>query len=875
MNNDLGDNSNEAQRAWAKSGTTRLSLIDHSIDVGAVAEAILCLPTIRARLGSLALRALTDVDVARFAFFASLHDLGKVNHGFQNRLREKRPFAGHIATVCPILCNRPTTLQEFKLRTSLRKALGVDHWETWFADEDDEVELWNSVLAHHGTLPNISGRSANLRLWSPDGEYDPLGELDSVSTAVVRMFCSAFNKPHHAPLPTNARLLNAFAGLVTLADWLGSDHTVFRPPHGDIPAGIARIHWARRQAKDLLLRRWLNPDKAREVARSLRLDFRTLFPDLEVPRPAQKAMLRDPLPDPGQILILEAETGAGKTEAALIHFLRLFRTGRIDGLYFALPTRAAAIQIHGRIQTIVQRWFQNAAPPVGLAVPGYLRVDDQEGNPLPDSHKVLWPDNADRDRAWAVEHAKRYMSGAIMVGTVDQALMGALRVRHAPFRSGPLLRLLLCIDEVHASDAYMTTLVRNVLDQHSASGGHALLMSATLGSSARARLMSRRVDRRTLLRPAKAKAQPFPSLARDGRSLQRLESDAHTKHVTVEILNVDSATESLLIRLTKAAQAGAAVLFIRNSVRDAQQAVRSLEALDTKLLSVSGRIAPHHGRFAPRDRRLLDAALESAFSSKEREGIIAVTTQTAEQSLDICADWLVTDLAPGDVLLQRIGRLHRHSRKRPRGFSVPRVTIIAPSPERLAQCISPKTGAVAQKTILGLGSVYENLVGVLATRDWLLQSDQIRIPGDNRELVETCTHLEQLQRFAERLGDPWERHLQFVDGTVIALGQGAASVAFRWDDSLSFNQPVADMHVQTRLGLKNRLLRLHEPVSGPFGSYVRSLVIPGWMVKDQSADENIEILDQASGAINFRIGGYRFRYDRYGLDLLKNQSARH
>ena len=92
---------------------------------------------------------------------------------------------------------------------------------------------------------------------------------------------------------------------------------------------------------------------------------------------------------------------------------------------------------------------------------------------------------------WAVERPKRYLSGAAMVGTVDQLLLGGLQVRHGHLRSGPMLRLLLVIDEVHASDAYMTEILRNVLDQHAAAGGPALLMSATLGALARLRFLGR------------------------------------------------------------------------------------------------------------------------------------------------------------------------------------------------------------------------------------------------------------------------------------------------------------------------------------------------------------------------------------------------
>ena len=125
------------------------------------------------------------------------------------------------------------------------------------------------------------------------------------------------------------------------------------------------------------------------------------------------------------------------------------------------------------------------APPVALAVPGYLRVDSDEGQALPDGKGVLWPAVADRDRAWAAERPKRYLAGAVMVGTVDQIMLGALRVKHAQLRSGPMLRLLLVVDEVHASDACMTEILRNALAQHAAAGGHALLLSATPGSLAR------------------------------------------------------------------------------------------------------------------------------------------------------------------------------------------------------------------------------------------------------------------------------------------------------------------------------------------------------------------------------------------------------
>ena len=616
---------------------------------------------------------------------------------------------------------------------------------------------------------------------------------------------------------------------------------------------------------DLIKRRWLDPTCARNAAKGLVAEFKLLFPDLSKPRPAQEALLRIPLPRPGQTTILEAETGSGKTEAALIHFLRLFRAGHVDGLYFALPTRAAAVQIHRRIRAMVRRWLGEAAPPVGLAVPGYLRVDEDQGRRLPETYEVLWPDETDRDRTWAVENAKRYLSGAVMVGTVDQVLMGGLRVRHAPFRSGPMLRLLLCIDEVHASDTYMTALLRNVLDQHTKSGGHALLMSATLGSQARMRLLAGRIEAHKILGVAEAATLHYPSLKRTGEPLRPLVRDGREKHVAVELIDPESDFPDLLDRLRAAAAAGAAVLFIRNRVADAQETVRRLDERNARLLRCEGRVAPHHGRFAPEDRRLLDKALENAFAKGEQGGFLAVTTQTAEQSLDICADWLVSDIAPGDVLLQRIGRLHRHQRPRPIGFEDARITVLASKPTQLADTLDSRTGSPRTRTLLGLGSVYENIVGVLAVRDWLATRGEIHIPADNRALVEASTHHAALYAYADRLGGIWPTHLQSVEGQRLAEGMGAATVAVRWEEPLIENQPVSDQHAETRLGLKDHRVTLPEPLVGPFGQQVRTLSIPGWMVDETTKDDTLEVVDTRSGAIRFRFGSRDFRYDRFGL----------
>ena len=103
---------------------------------------------------------------------------------------------------------------------------------------------------------------------------------------------------------------------------------------------------------------------------------------------------------------------------------------------------------------------------------------------------VWWDDHQNDGHRWAAESAKQYLAAQIAVGTVDQAMMAALKVRHSHMRASCLSRNLLVVDEVHASDPYMRRILKALLDAHLDAGGHALLMSATLGSVARRQWLS-------------------------------------------------------------------------------------------------------------------------------------------------------------------------------------------------------------------------------------------------------------------------------------------------------------------------------------------------------------------------------------------------
>ncbi|PSQ84262.1 MAG: CRISPR-associated helicase/endonuclease Cas3, partial [Bacteroidetes bacterium QH_2_63_10] len=193
-------------------------------------------------------------------------------------------------------------------------------------------------------------------LWDATETRTPKDGLTALSDAVHRWFPSAFEDDAH-PFPVDPALQHAFNGLLTLADWIGSDETFF-PFAGtsDDPIERARAHAA--EAVETL---FLDASEPRTALDSdAGFDQILEQPDWE-PYPIQEAVRDVPLHENGGLAVLESDTGSGKTEAALVRFVRLYRAGRVDGLYFAVPTRTAATQLHGRVTEAVKRLFPDGA----------------------------------------------------------------------------------------------------------------------------------------------------------------------------------------------------------------------------------------------------------------------------------------------------------------------------------------------------------------------------------------------------------------------------------------------------------------------------------------------------------------------------------
>lgn len=872
-----------ATPCWAKLNDVGaiLLLAHHCADVAACMEALLRQTLLNSRLAELAgLESLHPVQVARLSVLAALHDAGKANLHFQTR----KPGAGHLGEILdPLFKGRDT-----QLRANLLEALDVRRMQHW-APGDSLADYLIATFSHHGrpVMPEPTPRAS---AWQTCDGYDPIATVRDLVEHTRRWFPEAWEDGPE--LPDSAAFQHAWAGLLTLADWIGSDQKLFF--QFSTPGGEDRMSWARRRATQAMRQLGLATAPARQSLGTEPVGYR--FMEAAIgrpfdPYPAQAGVVELEDLAGGSLAVLEAATGSGKTEAALGHFMRLFQEGEVDGLYFALPTRTAATQIYRRVCEAVAGAFpdEERRPATVLAVPGYLSADGMEGETLA-PFQVRWPAEEGpraKFKGWAAENSKRYLAGAIAVGTIDQVLLSSLMVPHAHLRASSLLRHLLVVDEVHASDVYMSRILEAVLDHHLGAGGHALLMSATLGSAARAPLTAPPgSERRRVQAPAFEEAlhQSYPALTVARRrtgwqaELQPLSASGYDKAVRLELSPTLESPAAIATRALHAAREGARVLIIRNTVGGCLEVQRELEnqaGPDSALLfRCHDRPTPHHGRYAPNDRRLLDEAVEDAFG-KERSGpgLVAVATQTVEQSLDLDADLLITDLTYMDVLLQRIGRLHRHAgRSRPEGYETARVVVLTPGDRDLSRLIEDSGESKGVQGVGGL--VYPDLRVLEATWAKLEEAGRVELPRDNRELVEAATHPEVLAEVVAK-GNRWQTHDSYMRGTVSADGKQAKLNLLRRDKAFGKAPPFppkGERRIPTRLGDEDRRVRFDPEADGPFGSPVDVVHVPHWMAdgvppEAETAEEiaPVAAADRPGAGFSFRFGPKTYLYDRLGL----------
>jgi CRISPR-associated endonuclease/helicase Cas3 len=401
--------------------------------------------------------------------------------------------------------------------------------------------------------------------------------------------------------------------------------------------------------------------------------------------------------------------GLGKTEAALYAAYQMLDGGQASGIYFALPTQLTSNKIHERFNAFLSRILAPDCPhrsALLLHGKAWLQQTDmgEEGRP---------------GGAW-FHQAKRGLLAPFAVGTIDQALMAAMNVKHGFVRALGLAGKVVILDEVHTYDAYTGTLLDALVALLRSLHCTVIILSATLSQ-----------ERRSQLLGAELRAQDYPLITAvaQGSAPQELAVDTDVAPQLVRLKLQQDERVAVAEALARAEQ-GQQVLWIENTVQDAQIRYLDLAARAAEMGLECGLL---HSRFSMYDRARIEARWVDAFGKpgwKKRgeRGRILIGTQVLEQSLDIDADFLVSRFAPTDMLLQRLGRLWRHA-------DAPRTA----GARCEAWLLAPELASAIEAPLSAFGAsahVYSPYVLCRSLAVWQARA-QISLPQDIRQLIES------------------------------------------------------------------------------------------------------------------------------------------
>lgn len=635
----------------------------HMLDVGHVAEALLgedAAPRFREVLA----RALDAGDPRSLSgwlpLLVAMHDIGKISAPFQGKESKQRTRQERDR-----LCSQGFDFGHLYGKDyphqQVSAAFTSHAWPELTADLPAAlVQVERDALAgHHGSFAgaiDLNTAADYIECMEPE-EW---GALRAGAYRVLKgIFVPSWCAGTQFPSPSRIRAATvALTGFTILCDWLGSDADCF--PCEPRLTLDQYIPVSRRRARQAVKKIGFSPPRARPSYPG----FHALFPHIESPHPLQLAI--DALPASAitwpSLFILEAPTGEGKTEAALALARRLATAGPSDELYVGLPTTATSNQMFGRVHRFLNGDGESQHPVQLIHGQAFLVEDDL----LLHLHDDAATDSA--SAAW-FSPRKRALLAPFGVGTVDQVELTSLSARHYTLRLFGLAGKVVIIDEVHAYDTYMSTVLEMALQWLAALGSSVILLSATLPTSRHAALARAFLSGAgaSITVPPEASSLPYPCLAAYSASGAAIESPpASQPKREMSVAFVDDETPGgQAARLLDLISHGGAACRICNTVDDAQRVFQALDALAPP--DVTRTLL--HSRFPVDQRQEIEADITERFgpgSKRTRESrSIVIGTQVLEQSLDLDFDFMVSDHAPTDLLLQRAGRLRRHKRDRP------------------------------------------------------------------------------------------------------------------------------------------------------------------------------------------------------------------
>jgi CRISPR-associated endonuclease/helicase Cas3 len=600
------------------------------------------------------------------------------------------------------------------------------------------TELMRTVAGHHGyALPHSRkiGVKADPHAAALQWSDDALERLKEHLRGLYQVF-GAFQMNLDTKPQQWSEATHLIAGLFQISDWVGSSQEYFPLQSDVMPLPVYWETCALPRAREAVRKINLLPSALRDLPNP----YRSLLPYNATPRPMQQAALEARTEESSDKLlyVIEDGTGSGKTETALMLAKHIIQTHEnVSGLYLALPTRASADGLYQRLSTFASTFFEPWDPGTVSLIhsskklnPTFRQLREQDAR----QHASISAPN------WINKSNRTALLSQISVGTVDQVLLGVVSKYFSHIRLAALTRSVIIIDEVHACDTVMAVYLKTLMSWCGRLNLPVILMTATLADSLRNELIQAYNGEVVVQEEPSA----FPLLTRvQGQTVESVPVEAHeereytltTAYATTPKdpnLNWTPEEEEIALELVERASQGEAVVWFRNTVGDAQRTFERIATLvdNEPLLMHSQYIRAHR---ALRDREVM-MAFGPQCSEHRGSGRIVISTQVLQESMDVSFDWGVSDLCDADLLLQRMGRILRHSKDaKQRHFKVFMPEVVEEPPVNWVRGVN---------ALSSTGYVYTNTTTLWTTAKLIEEHPVWRYPQDIRYLLDTVATAE-------------------------------------------------------------------------------------------------------------------------------------
>ena len=610
-------------KIWAKTAPKK-SLINHMLETGIVSK---CLTDTNGVYHPV-LNRLTEITgcdsdtlLTKIVFICAIHDIGKIHPTFQGRDEETLEILKHEG------------LNQVSFDTRFRhEQYGANIFDKLSAED---VDIKNSdiisqiIRMHH---QKEQKKNSDIDIIKID-DKEKAKKWMHIQNEIYDYIKNVFQFDNLNLINKNISkselfvVQNAILGIMITSDWIASNNYVFdNQSYENIDDFL--------KSRKIQALKFLSNEGLIRQQIPIMQDFRSAFGFNG--RPVQNDVEKIVHKNDIKCMLIESDCGSGKTEAALYAAVVLGNRSGLSGIYMGLPTGVSAEAIQDRVDE-------------------FLTSHGMRNTKLYTSKSMLLKE-PDKKPVWTDMSRQRLLASSA-VGTVDQVMTAARLVRFESVRMNGLASKVLIIDEIHAYDAYMLAVIKDLLKICEELGVPVIMLSATLPISTKKDLLGALGNGDVELH----NGYPMISyVTKDGMVHEHVSHQyMPDKKISCELLPILNDNDKIARYAVDAVKDGGCECVIMNTVADAicvYDKINKNKKNDCKIILYHSRMTIN-----ARDetsRKIL--AMCGKNRTKRPERVIIVGTQVLEQSLDIDVDYMITAICPIDLLFQRIGRYHRH-----------------------------------------------------------------------------------------------------------------------------------------------------------------------------------------------------------------------